>query len=58
MPRASGCGCAATVFAGHIYQEIMKNNLKNFCYSSCCGVLQDTTGETIHQAHIVASILL
>jgi len=28
----SGCGCAATVFAGHIYKEIMKGNLKRVLF--------------------------
>lgn len=28
----SGCGCSATVFAGHIYKEIMKGNLKRVLF--------------------------
>ncbi len=28
----SGCGCSATVFAGHIYKEIMKGNLKTVLF--------------------------
>jgi len=28
----SGCGCPATVFAGHIYKEIMKGNLKRVLF--------------------------
>lgn len=28
----SGCGCSATVFAGHIYKEIMKGNLKRILF--------------------------
>lgn len=28
----SGCGCSATVFAGHIYKEMMKGNLKRVLF--------------------------
>lgn len=28
----SGCGCSATVFAGHIYKEIMNGNLKKVLF--------------------------
>lgn len=28
----SGCGCSATVFAGHIYKQIMKGNLKRVLF--------------------------
>jgi stage V sporulation protein AD len=28
----SGCGCSATVFAGHIYKEIMKGNFKRVLF--------------------------
>ena len=28
----SGCGCSATVFAGHIYEEIASGNLKNVLF--------------------------
>ncbi len=47
---ASGCGCAATVFAGHIYQEIMKNNLKKVFLVATGALLSPTStqqGETI-----------
>jgi len=30
----SGCGCSATVFAGHIYKEMMKGNLKRVLFVS------------------------
>ncbi|OPX43874.1 stage V sporulation protein AD [Ruminiclostridium hungatei] len=28
----SGCGCSATVFAGHLYKEMMKGNLKRVLF--------------------------
>lgn len=47
---ASGCGCAATVFAGYIYQEIMKGNLKKVFLIATGALLSPTSiqqGETI-----------
>jgi stage V sporulation protein AD len=54
----SGCGCAASVFAGHLYQEIMKNNLKKVLLVATGALLSPTSiqqGETIPSiAHAVS----
>lgn len=46
----SGCGCAATVLAGHIYQEIMRGNLKKILFVATGALFSPTSiqqGETI-----------
>lgn len=40
---ASGCGCSATVFAGHIYKEIMKGNLKRVLLVSTGALMSPTS---------------
>jgi len=40
---ASGCGCSATVFAGYIYKELMKGNLKRVLLVSTGALLSPTS---------------
>ena len=50
---ASGCGCSATVFAGYIYQEIMKGNLKKVFLVATGALLSPTS---IQQGESIPSI--
>ncbi len=54
---ASGCGCSATVFAGFIYNEIIKGNLNNVLFVATGALMSPTSsqqGESIPSiAHAV-----
>lgn len=41
----SGCGCSATVFAGHLYKEIMKGNLKRLLFVATGALMSPTSSQ-------------